>query len=357
MSTNPSDDGVKGLSNREAHHVSDGNSDSEQASDEDDKSGESRTVSFNIILLHDETKEDNVPQNIVSEPKQSGSKAINILQQETEIKSETEILHRLVQMVLILSAAVVTIYLLADADSAQYKIIAVMVAVLSSSYFVYWLYLLARSTQLHLIRLVTARMEPYYGNMIFPMQIKHYPSRPIKSMSEILAIRGSSAHISQVSVGTVVATLNATAVTLKWLDRHQNSQLSDAKVDTNYVEQICVVATILAMPLIGLYELNVHSTCHMIMHYLGVFCLALSVWPFAIQSQWSWISIVLIVVTYSSFVVWVILAFYVYPHDLREDDHEQIAKRVHRISMHCLLAQTIGAIGCTVCFVCYLWNL
>ena len=314
----------------------------------------------------------NTPNNpSVSKPKgkQSGSQVINILQHETEIKSETEILHRLVQMVLILCAAVVAIYRLADAESAQYKIIAVMVAVLSSSYFVYWLYLIARSSQLHLIRLVTARIEPYYGDMIFPMQIKHYPSRPIKAMSEMLAIRGSSAHIAQVSVGTVVATLNATAVTLKWLERHQSAQLNDQSVDINYVEEMCVVATILAMPLIGLFEYNVHSMGHLAMHSLGFFCLALSVWPFAIQSQWSLMSIVLIVLTYSSFVFWVILAFYVYPHDLStnskgtakeqemREDHKQMIRKVHRISVHCLYQQTLGAIGCTASFVCYLWNL
>ena len=189
-------------------------------------------------------------------------------------------------------------------------------------------------------------------------------------MSEMLAIRGSSAHIAQVSVGTVVATLNATAVTLKWLDRHQNAQLNDQSVDINYVEETCAVATILAMPLIGLFEYNVHSTCHLAMHSLGFFCLALSVWPFAIQSQWSLVSIIFVVLTYSSFVFWVILAFYVYPHDLStnkngtakeqelsEEDHKQMIRTVHRVSVHCLCQQTIGAIGCTASFVCYLWNL
>lgn len=289
-----------------------------------------------------------------------GQTILDALQLE-QIRSQTELKHKFLMFGMIPFLCMLAIYCLHDMESAQYKIMSIAVAIFGIVFFTYWLYLIGTASQLHCIRLITTPFQPY-GNMIFPTQIKHYPSRPIKSMSEMLALRGSSIHIFHLFMGMAVSCVTATAVMLNWLDLQRHARLSDQEMNINYLEQAFAICAVFAMPMIGYFELNVHSQWHLIMHYAGVMCMVFAVWPYAIQSSFSVCSIVVIVVTYISLALWISLAYYYYPNDLSNEKgsemtEEEMRKKVHRMSVHCLISQTIGAIGCTVALCLYLWNI
>eukprot|EP01083_Nonionella_stella_P102373 291181_1 len=48
-----------------------------------------------------------------------------------------------------------------------------------------------RAKYLHRNKIVTTYIEPDFGSIVFPLQIKAYPTKPIMSISEMFAIRGS----------------------------------------------------------------------------------------------------------------------------------------------------------------------
>ena len=148
---------------------------------------------------------------------------------------------------------------------------------------------------------------------------------------------------------------------LNWLDLQRHAHLSNEQMNINYLEEALAICSVFALPMVGYFELDVYSRCLMLMHYIGVLCLALMVWPFAIQSGFSMISIVIIVVSYLSFAVWVGLGYY-YPDDLSERlshgmTEKEMRMKVHWMSLYCLLAQTLGTYGCGAALSLYLWNI
>jgi len=288
---------------------------------------------------------------------------IDMLRDETEVRSQTEIKHKLVLLVTIVTLCALSLFILSPSDSAQYKIMSAGAAINSAAFFVYWLYLLFQSTHLHSIRIITARMKPFYGSMVFPTQIEQFPLRPIKSMSEMLALRGSSIHIWFVTMGNLVGCITATAITLNWLDLHRNARLSDKELNINYVEQAFAICAAVSQGLIGSFDLNVYSRWHVYMHYVGVLCMVLGVWPFVIQSKWSMLSIAITSVTYIALIAWTCLWYY-YPSDLSDGmgrgqgvEYQKVQRKVHVISLQCLLSETVGAIGCSLALCLYLWNI
>ena len=133
-------------------------------------------------------------------------------------------------------------------------------------------------------------------------------------------------------------------------------------MNINYLEQALVICSVFALPMVGYFELDVHSPCLMLMHYVGVLCLVLMAWPFAIQSGFSMASIAITAMSYMSFAVWLYLGFY-YPYDVLERENseeiidEEMRRRVHWMSLYCLLSQTAGTYGCIMALVLYLWNI
>ena len=286
----------------------------------------------------------------------------------SEMRNQPEIKHKLIMFVTLPCLCMAVIWTLNEMESAQYKIMSLCVGIFSITWFAYWFYLIGSSSQLHRIRLITTRFDPFYGNMVFPTSIKHYPSRPIKSISETLALRGSSIHIYFVFMGMANACVTANAVMLNWLDLRRYARLSNEEMNINYLEQALAICSVFAMPMVGFFELDVHSPCLMLMHYVGVLCEALMVWPFAIQSDFSVTSISIIAVTYLALAMWWFLGSY-YPDDLVNEkdcsgmaevsasNEDKMKKAVHLMSLKCLLPQTIGAIGCMTALSMYLWNI
>ena len=287
---------------------------------------------------------------------------------QSEMRNQPEIKHKLIMFVTLPCLCMVVIFALNEMDSAQYKIMSLCVGICSITWFSYWFYLIGSSSQLHRMRLITSRFDPFYGNMVFPTQIKHYPSRPIKSISETLALRGSSIHIYFVFMAMANACVTANAIMLNWLDLRRNARLSDEEMNINYLEQALVICSVFALPMVAFFELDEHTPCLMIMHYVGVICEALMVWPFAIQSDFSITSIAIIAVTYVALAMWWILGSY-YPDDLVDErdcngiidvselDENEMKKTVHRMSIRCLMSQTVGAIGCMTALCMFLWNI
>ena len=290
-----------------------------------------------------------------------GHNVVDELGADIRSTNQPEIKQKLVMFVMIPGLCAAAIYNLRGVESAYYKSISSCVSIISAAFVVYWFYLIETASQLHRIRIVTSRFEPFYGNMVFPTQIRHYPSRPIKSVSEIIALRGSSAHIFFLSTTVAGACISATAIISHWLDLQQHAHLSNQETTLDYLEQALAICSVFALPMVAHFELDVHTPCLMFMHYTGVLCHVCSVWPFAIQSGFSVPSIGIIVVSYVSFASWLILARF-YPADLSKAykvrmSDVKMKESVHLMSVHCLVAQATGTTGCLVACCLYLWNI
>ena len=135
---------------------------------------------------------------------------------------------------MISSLCVIAVYNLCEMESAENKIMSMAVAISFTAFLVYWLYPRAAAPQLCRIPLITTRFQPFYGNVIFPTQIKHYSSRPIKSTSEFLALRGSSIHIFFVIMTMAVSCVTAFAIMLNWLNLQRHARLSNEAMNINY---------------------------------------------------------------------------------------------------------------------------
>ena len=110
-----------------------------------------------------------------------------------------------------------------------------------------------------------------------------------------------------------ISCVTANAVMLNWLDLRKHAHLPNQEMIINYLEHVLVICSVFALPMVGYFELDVHSPCLMLMHYVGVLCLVLMEWPVTIQSGFSMMSIAIIAMSYTSFAIW--LCFGYYYHD------------------------------------------
>ena len=285
---------------------------------------------------------------------------------EDAIKITTEIKHKLIFLILFIPAMVISIYLLRNSPSAKYKMMASAASWIFIIFYSNWIYLILKANKLHRIEVITGKLKPDYGNIIFPISIKQYPYKPIFSMSELFAIRGSSVHllfmIMCISIGAIVSV----AIVIHWIDQHQNHQ-NGVDLSEEYW-QFLGINSALATPIIGNFDLNPHSKCHQFMHYLGVLMMALSVLPYGIQQGWSVISILLIISGVGVLCVWVGFSYYV-PTDMSGDvkkdgdrheiieSREEVLRYVHKISLVSILLETTGCIINSFINCAFLWNL
>ena len=75
--------------------------------------------------------------------------------EHSEIRSQTEVKHKFLMLVMIPGLCVLAMYVLRREDSAQYKIIAVATCIFCNAFLAYWGYLVGTASQLHCIRLTT----------------------------------------------------------------------------------------------------------------------------------------------------------------------------------------------------------
>ena len=274
------------------------------------------------------------------------------------INIKTEIKHKLLFLITFLIAMIISIYFLRDLKSAKYKILASAAFWIFIIFYINWLYLIFNAKQLHRIEIITTKLNPDFGNIIFPIQIKQYPFIPIFSMSELFAIRGSSVHllfcIMCISIGSIVS---ITIVTY-YIEQYQNN-----KNNIEYSVLLLAINSSLATPFLGNFDLNPNSKCHKIMHYVGVVMMALSVFPYGIQQNWNCLSLILIISGLTILLLWYIIKKYHnwYCNDfsvlLKSYDERYVLKRVHRISLICIILETVGCIINSFINTLFIWNL
>eukprot|EP01084_Bolivina_argentea_P001505 2780_1 len=282
--------------------------------------------------------------------------------EENHLKIQTEIKLKVIFAVLFILSSIITIYLLCNEESAEYKIIGTEIGIIFFLFHSNWLYLIFSSNGMHRIEVITSKIKPDYGNIIFPVQIKEYEHMPIKSMSQLLALRGTSVHsLFNVMCLTINGVLIGAAILTHWIDLHQYGNI-DTFFDAQYIELFLSVCGSLTIPLMATFEANPHSKCHIALHYFGVFLMIISLFSYCIQSNWNIFSVAILCCALFSFVLWIIFAKY-YPDDIssnrndNKDNEEYIKRKTHSISVQCIVMETIGCIMVTVNNTLYVYNL
>ena len=286
--------------------------------------------------------------------------SLSALQTDLPITSNTDIKYKLIFLFLFIPAMLSSIYFLRHSESAKYKIIAMAMFWIFMIFYPLWLYFIFNSSKLHRIEVITAKLAPHYGNMIFPLQIKRYPFEPVFSMSELFAIRGSSVHllfcVMCISIGSIVSL----AITMHWVEQFQNGVDIVHDHEAGYWQFLAINGA-LATPIIGNFDLNPHSKGHIIMHYIGVTMMGLSVFPYGIQQNWSIESIILIASGLAVLAIWVILS-YCFTNDLSDqvdnkNGADKVRAKVHRVSVFCIVMETIGCIIISAVNTLFIWDL
>eukprot|EP01083_Nonionella_stella_P074696 202707_1 len=279
-------------------------------------------------------------------------------QLDSEIISiRTDIQFKLLFTMLLSSSGITAAFLLRDDPAAKYKFIAATMFFILGLFFVSFLYFVFTSRSLHRIEVITARIKPDFGSIIFPIKIKQYPNQPIKSMSELFALRGTSIHLLFGFVCNTIGVLVFLAVLLNWFDIHQND-LENAW-NSKHVANFLGICGGIATPLMGNYDLNPNDKGHIAMHYIGVMLMGVSVWSVGIAFEWNMQVIVLISCTMFVLTVWIVLSTFHYPDIIGGGglSKKAIKARTHHISLVCITAETLGCILCSSCNIMYVWNL
>ena len=102
------------------------------------------------------------------------------------MEARTEIKYKLVQFVSVGAACVLSLYLLADAESPLYKLTACGMAINMGVFWSYFLFLVLRAKRLHIIRVRTNKMKAWFGNIIFPTQYSEDRLVPVFSVKTCL---------------------------------------------------------------------------------------------------------------------------------------------------------------------------
>ena len=173
-----------------------------------------------------------------------------------------------------------------------------------------------------------------------------------------MAFRGSSIHLFFIALCLCTGTIIGCAVQIYFVEVHRHLLgWSDS-----YIELLLAVCGALVGPCIGFFDLNPHSLCHVVMHYVGVVLMLLGQWSWTVQSRWSAPSIVPLGVGAVAIVVWYGVSLY-YPPDLsvfaeqRGMSEKEIFEKVHSVSWYCIVAEAVAVICCCVSCVMFLWNL
>ena len=276
-----------------------------------------------------------------------------------DVRIRTEIRDKLLYLIIFVPVMALSIYLLRDTKSARYKVGAIAFGWVATIFYITWFYMLWTTSKLHGVKVITGKLKPDYGNMIFPTKIKQYPYKPVTSMSALFAVRGSSMHllfcISSISSGCI----SSFCIVMHWIDQYQNHSLGIVYGEEYW--QFMAIFGALGPPIIANFDLNFDSKCHVFMHYVGVVMLGLSVFPFGIQQNWNGLSVFLIVCGWSFLIIWSVLNKY-FPKDLSmevlgERTKEDVKKKVHRISLICILMETFGTIFVSINCGLFGWNL
>eukprot|EP01084_Bolivina_argentea_P171754 297572_1 len=150
--------------------------------------------------------------------------------------------------------------------------------------------------------------------MIYSVKVKKYPTKPMKSMSEFFALRGVEVHSMFLFMAAFIGGLMhmSTAVVGHWINLCQYGNI-DTFWDVEYTELFLTICSGLATIVTGMFDLNPNDKMHYILHYIGVLFMMISVFPYALQSDFNVLSILLMIGSFSSWILWSFLSYY-YPN-------------------------------------------
>jgi len=284
---------------------------------------------------------------------------------DTQMAVRTEIKYKLIFLVLTVVSSFVVVYAFKDAESAKYKVMASMCVIIFTTFSAHFLYILLKSKQLHQIRVVTTKLKPSFGSIIFATRHEQKKTHAIFSLSELLAIRGSSMHLASMWFLNSLGTIAAMAVALHWLDVHQHAQ--HANGTNELMELFFGICSSLAGPLVSNFDLNFSSPCHVIMHYVGVVFLGAMPLTYCVQSKFNTASVALWASAWLCLAMWegcmrldkgklrALAAETTCSGDAK--DAMSLYKQVHRASLRCILLELAGVFCCAVSFSLYIFNL
>eukprot|EP01083_Nonionella_stella_P022493 62217_1 len=279
--------------------------------------------------------------------------------------SETK--HNLMAHCVILSALFLCTYFIKDAQSAPFKLLACCLICPSIPFFCIFAYVVVTSKHLHHIQTVTKKHGDF-GNITFSSEIKEYPNVPMLSMSELFAVKGSSVSASALRANVAASAVIFMAAALHFVDLYQNEP-SLSFTETEYVQIFMVIPGSIASSWIVTFDLNQGDKVSYYLHYVGVVFMLICIWPYAIQSDFSSFSVFTLIACYLMFILyfifsWITVHERIIPEPERKGNEATIAeevreikKRVHRISVICLLLEMMGCLCVLGSVSLYIWNI
>eukprot|EP01083_Nonionella_stella_P122259 367770_1 len=211
------------------------------------------------------------------------SSAISIIEsyQHKKLKPMTDIKEKILAVSIFCVLVIVSMVLLFD--EPKYKFIAALMFTVFFMFYTGYLIHMLKAKYLHRVKIVTTYIEPDFGLIVFPLQIKPYPTKPILSMSEVFAIRGSQMSHMFGGMCFFMGGVVITAIYSYVSNLHHFGDI-DTFWNNEYLEIFLSISSVVATPLIGVFDLNPNDKIHQIFHYLGVVFMMISVFPYAIQS-------------------------------------------------------------------------
>ena len=153
-----------------------------------------------------------------------------------------------------------------------------------------------------------------YGNISLTYGIKEYPNRAVTSLSALHAIQGSLFNLC-CNVTTWVALLSTTIILL--LNWHQIKSNSNNGEISGYFLFFGQFGKTMAM----VFELNEKNVTVQILHYVGAALYMLCFFSYCLLTNWSFLSLLLLIIALVTFATWFIFLFVVSPI-VNDHDHD-----------------------------------
>ena len=138
------------------------------------------------------------------------------------------------------------------------------------------------------VRVITSKV-PGFGFTAFPTQLFLLEDKPVESISEFAGVRGSTVHISTLTMGVGICTLFIVSLEhIKYeiyviYDHHTITDLSIQQIIFFLLGFTCAVGFLF----LGYFEMNNHSKVHKVMHYGAVPLVAIGIIPFGMITNWN----------------------------------------------------------------------
>eukprot|EP01084_Bolivina_argentea_P235314 395990_1 len=216
-----------------------------------------------------------------------------------------------------------------------YAIIGWLMVSFFSKFFITFIYLYASVTKMRSIQIIKGKINGF-GHISFPMQIDYHPSRVVTSISELASIRASNVHLVLYDMLTHCGLLFFCAIGFKW---HEIYQQNDHWTWSNnqHMSLLFALCAAFGMFMVAVWELNMFSKIHVVMHYVGGFGLVMIAVATIYQHNFSVISIVLCAVDVVLFAIWFCAANFYFDEQYKNDP-----KKVHKVSMICITLETVA---------------